>query len=148
MAKFVIKNSTVDIDYKALAQAIESDLAKKGWCELSIKETKRGLSANAQQHVWYQQISDETGESVEMVACRCKRDYGLPIVFQDDDVGSILSWQFEKCGFWKLTDEQQLKFMKTIQVTSLMSPAQHSKFRDNMREGMRENGIFLEYLNG
>ena len=50
MAKFVIKNSTVDIDYKALAQAIESDLAKKGWCELSIKETKRGLSANAQQH--------------------------------------------------------------------------------------------------
>ena len=70
------------------------------------------------------------------------------IVFQDDDVGSILSWQFEKCGFWSLTDEQQLKFMKTIQVTSLMSPDQHSKFRDNMREGMRDNGIFLEYLNG
>lgn len=146
MSKFVITSRNPDIGYESLAKAIEKKLSENGYCEVSLRDSKRKLAANAQQHVWYQQIAGETGESVATVACRCKRDYGLPIILQDDDVGVVMSWQLDKIGFESMTDERQLKVMSVFSVTSLMSGKQHSQFRDNMQNGWREKGIYLEYL--
>lgn len=143
--EFIITNDRQDIGYQALACAIEKKLKEKGFCRIAVKDDKRKLPANAQQHVWYQQISDETGEDIQTVTNRCKRDYGLSVVLNGDH-GKQIGWTLEKIGFWQMQDAQQLNVMNLIQVTSLMTSAEHSKFRDNMQHGWREKGVNLQYL--
>lgn len=114
---------------------------------LSVVEwKKRSLSANSQQHVFYKAISDHTGEDIKTVACRCKRDFGLPILLSDDQVGIKLGWMLDKIGFYQMSDIQQIKVMDVIQVTSLMNSKQHSEFRDNLIFYWNDNGLTINYL--
>lgn len=115
---------------------------------MSVRERRkrRSLDANAQVHVWFQQIANETGDDVLTVKARCKRDFGLPIIFSDVEVGVPISWMLESCGFWQLSDARQCKIMRGISVTSLMSTAQCNEFRDAMRAGFLEQGIDLRYV--
>lgn len=141
--KFIITKSN-DTGYKDLAGAIEATLEKNGWVEVNLKDDKRKLPANAQMHVWLAQIVDETGEDIQTVTNRNKRDVGLPIVL-NGDYGKQIAWTLEKIGFWQMEDAQQIGVMHLIQVTSLMSSAEHTMLRDHMQALWQNRGINLQY---
>lgn len=107
---------------------------------------KRGLSANAQYHVWIKAIAEYTGEDIKTAGNMCKLDFGLPILLADPELGNKLSWTLERVNFFSMHREQQVNFMSIIQVTSLMSTRQHSEFRDNIKAFWNANGLNIDYL--
>lgn len=138
----ITKAGAVD-EFKAALAKMED--GKKYDFIIKDSKAKRTLDANAQIHVWFAQIAFETGEAPDKVKQRCKRDIGLPILLADPDWLPV-SWMLKKCGFWNLTDDQQLKIMRRISVTSEMTTKQCNDFRDAMRANYAEHGIDLRYV--
>ncbi len=107
---------------------------------------KRSLSANSQQFVWYKAISEYTGEDIKTVECRCKRDFGLPILLADEQNGMVQGWILDKLNFHSRSDEQQFKIIAAMAVTSTFSSKQHNQYRDNMQSFYNQHGISIDYL--
>lgn len=111
----------------------------------SKKKEKRSLSANAQQHVWYKQISEFTDTDIKTCEAECKIDFGLPIVLADQEIGIIIDHALKNANFYRMTREQQVKFIQIISVTSLMNTQQHKQYRDNIEFYWNSNGLHIEY---
>jgi len=109
------------------------------------KTKKRSLSANAQQHVWYKAISEFTGDDIEDVEARCKRDFGLPIALADPDMGPKIDFMLKSTGFHKRTPQQQLGIMKLLAVTRFFSSSQHCAYRDAMQVTWNARGVYIDY---
>ena len=109
---------------------------------------KRGLSANAQQHVWYKRISQFNGYDIRTAGNQSKLDFGLPILLSDADMGRKVDFLLKKIGFYGFDREQQINVMDLIQVTSLFSTKQHNLYRDNLVMYWHEQGLQLEYKEG
>jgi len=128
-------------------------------CQLMLREheklkvtvepysNKRGLSANAQVYVWYQQIAKQSGDDVESVRNFCKLMFGLPILLADAEISKKLKWSLDKLGFFGWQHEQQCNFMILLSITSLMSSRQHSEYRESMLNYYNLNGFNLDYAN-
>jgi len=106
---------------------------------------KRGLSANAVQHVFYKRISQFSGYDIRTAGNQSKLDFGLPILISDSDMGPKVGYVLDKINFHNMTREQQVNVMDLIQVTSLFSTKQHNLYRDNLVLFWHEQGLELEY---
>jgi hypothetical protein len=106
---------------------------------------KRGLSANAVQHVFYKRISQFQGYDIRTAGNQSKLDFGLPILLADADMGQKVDFLLKKIGFYGYTREQQVNVMDLIQVTSIFSTKQHNLYRDNLVMYWHEQGLQLEY---
>lgn len=111
-------------------------------------EDNRSLDANAQAWVWFNAISQHTGEDLKTVHCRVKRDFGLPIILADESKAAVIRYIMDKTGFERMNDGQQLKMVDAMQITSQMTTKQHAQMRDNLQSYWRDNGLLLEYMNG
>jgi hypothetical protein len=116
------------------------------YVNITPKPKKRSLPANAQQHVFYKQISEFTGTDLKTVECESKIDFGLPIILADPEVGRTIGYALERGGFFSMQREKQVKFIQIFQVTSLMSTKQHNQYRDNLIFYWNKNGLPLQYL--
>ncbi|AUR84260.1 hypothetical protein NVP1052A_31 [Vibrio phage 1.052.A._10N.286.46.C3] len=125
------------------------DLMEKGVAvEITVgkREKKRSLSANAQQHVWYKAISESTGDDIKDVERRCKKDFGLPILLADPDMGKKIDWMLNKIGYYQMTPQRQMSVMGFFAVTSLFSSSQHKAYRDAMEITWNARGVHIGYL--
>jgi hypothetical protein len=116
---------------------------------LTIQEwsEKRGLSANAQQHVWYKKISQFQGCDIKTAGNVSKLDFGLPILLADPEMGPKIDFILRPMGFFNFPREKQVNVMDVFPVTSLFSTKQHNLYRDNLVMFWHENGLELEYKN-
>lgn len=105
----------------------------------------RGLSANAQAFVWHKQIADSLGYDVKTIELMNKRDFGLPVILKDPEQGPVIDFMLTRIGFYVMRDDQQLKVMEAMSITSLMDTAQHKEYRDGMQQNWNDNGINLQY---
>lgn len=121
------------------------DLTKDWRITIKLWSKKRTLSANAQQHVWYKQISDFMNCDVREAGNSCKLDFGLPILLNDAVMGVKVDFVLKKIGFYSMAREQQINVMDLIQVTSLFSTKQHNQYRDQMQMFYHNAGLSLEY---
>ena len=115
------------------------------YVNITKKKKKRSLPANAQQHVWYKQISEYTATDIKTVECECKIDFGLPIVLSDPEVGTIIGHAMQGAKFFTMTREQQIKFIKVFQITSLMNTKQHNQYRENILYFWNTSGLNIGY---
>lgn len=130
------------------AVAYSIDLMEAGeQVEITVgpKKKHRSLSANAQQHVWIKAISDATGDDIKDVELRCKRDFGLPILLADKEMGPKIDWMLKKIGYYEMTPQQQIGVMSYFAVTSLMSTSQHKAYRDAMEVTWNSRGVYIDY---
>jgi hypothetical protein len=116
------------------------------YVNITPKPKKRSLPANAQQHVFYKQISEFTSTDLKTVEGECKIDFGLPIILADEEVGPVIGHALQSARFFTMTREQQVRFIQIIQITSLMSTKQHNQYRDNIIFYWNKNGLALQYL--
>jgi hypothetical protein len=106
---------------------------------------KRSLPANAQPHVWFSQISKETGEDTHTLELKHKLSFGLPILLNSDKYGEAIANDLDKKGFFDWQYGEQVANMVFLNVTSLFTTQEHKLYRDNMQSYWRENGMILEY---
>ena len=112
-------------------------------------EEKSSLSAKAQVQVWFQQISEQTGENKKDIEARCKRDFGLPILWSrgfDDDVAAITDYTLQQLGVLSWREEDQLKFISVMAVTRHFKVSEHNRYRDSVQQYYNQNGFDLKYI--
>lgn len=145
-SEFMIRGRHMDEDLQRLTSAV-FDHFDSSTKNLVIKITdKRSLSANSQVWVWAGQISKQTGEDVETVYCRMKRDQGLPILLSDPVNSAVTDYILQQTNFYKMNDAQQLKLVGAMEVTRTFSTRQHNEFRDNVQAFYNQHGFNLQYM--
>ena len=106
---------------------------------------KRSLPANATPHVWFSQISKETGEDTLTLENKHKLSFGLPILLNSDKYGEALALSLDKQDFFNWQYGEQVAHMVFLNVTSLFSTQEHKLYRDNIQSYWNDNGFILRY---
>lgn len=146
MDEFLIRGRFLNEDIQRLVSAMH-DHFDSSVKNLNVKITdRRSLSANSQSWVWANQISKQTGEDVETVSCRMKRDQGLPILLSDPTNGPVADYILQQTNFYKMPDDKQLKLIGAMEVTRKFSTRQHNDFRDNVQAFYNQHGFNLQYM--
>ena len=125
--------------YKIVVSDKEYEIVVRDWSE------KRTLSANAQQWVWYKQISNHYGSETKQVARECKLDFGLPIVLRNPKYGPVIDYTLNNIGFHSMMREDQIKVIDIVQITSLFNTKEHNEYRENLQDYYGQIGVNLEY---
>ena len=126
-------------------KALSENPSQPLYVTISKKPKSRTLSANAQQHVWYKQISEFSATDIKTCEAECKIDFGLPIILADSEVGRVIGYALENARFFSMQRGQQIKFIQIIQITSLMSTKQHNQYRENILYFWNQAGLSIGY---
>ena len=145
MKNFLLSLTTRSELVEKINELLSGDPGQKWYVHITKTKKKRSLSANAQQSVWYKQISEHTTTDIKTVTAECKIDFGLSIILADEEIGRTIGYALEKAGFFSMPREWQIKFIGVIQVTSLMSTKQHNQYRENLIYYWNQNGLDLGY---
>ena len=117
---------------------------------LSIEEwsKKRGLSANAQQHVFYSQIAKHYGDITALdVKNMCKDMFGLPILLRCDTNKDKITYLLDKLEYYRHKYENRMKIIQCLSITSELNTKQSKEYMDNMIYYFNNNGININYKN-
>lgn len=127
--------STVVNSVESLAAAqkwIAELWREKKWLKLSIHTGLRSLDANALSHVWYREIAEFEGLTIEEVHSQCKLLYGLPLLRADEDDQRVNQY-FLAMGFDNWPYAAQLAAMRYNNITSLMDREQMTEYLDTIQ---------------
>ena len=144
--KYFSLSLTTKADFDLKVNKLLSENPSQGlYANITTKKKKRSLSANAQQHVWYKQISEFTCTDIKTCECECKIDFGLPIILSDPEIGVVVGHALQTAKFFTMTREQQIKFIQILQITSLMNTKQHNQYRENVMYFWNTAGLNIGY---
>jgi hypothetical protein len=146
LKNFSLSLTTRRVFDEAVNEILSENPTQPVYVNITPKPKKRSLPANAQQHVFYKQISEFTDTDLKTVEAECKIDFGLPIILADREIGPVIGHALQSARFFTMTRERQVRFIQIIQITSLMSTKQHNQYRDNIIFYWNKNGLPLQYL--
>lgn len=114
--------------------------------KVSDWKEKRTLTANGLIHVFVKSISDFTSTDIKTVKQECKIDFGLPIILaRGDEYSKVVDYILNKSGFYRMSREQQVKFITAIAVTSKFTTEESKVFLDNMIHYWQDKGLDIGY---
>lgn len=100
----------------------------------------RSLDQNALSHAWYEQIGQATGDTAEAVKRRCKMLYGVPILRADcADFSAWCMAALDPLGY-----ENRIEAMKWVDITSLMTLDQMTRYLTAVQVAHAQAGIVLQ----
>jgi len=112
----------------------------------AVKWTKkRSIPANKVYQSWVPAISDEMALTIPEATRYIKLTFGLPILFSDDYMGSVIWEGLNAKGFFQLSYKDQLVQMDKTYVTRLFDTKMHNKLRDDLQHYFGSMGLNLEY---
>jgi len=147
MKNFMLSLTTRGELIEKMSELLAGNPNQRYYVNITKTKKKRSLSANAQQFVWYKQISEHTSTDIKTVAAECKIDFGVSVILADLEIGRTVGYALEKAGFFSMTREQQIKFIGVIQITSLMNTKQHNQYRENILYYWNQHGLSIGYEN-
>ena len=116
------------------------------YVSITKKEKKRGLSANAQQHLWYKQIADFHGDrSALEVKSMCKDMFGLPILLNSAEHGEKIEFLLHKLDYYKHGYDSKMKLIQCLSVTSEFNSKESKEYMDDMIFYFNDVGIPIGY---
>lgn len=145
MKNFSLSLTTKSEFDKEVNKLLSENPSQPLYVNITKKKKKRSLSANAQQHVWYKQISEFSATDIKTCECECKIDFGLPIILSDPEIGVVIGYALQEAKFFTMTRERQIKFIQIIQITSLMNTKQHNQYRENIMYFWNQAGLNIGY---
>ena len=108
--------------------------------------SKRSISMNRQQHLFYTQIAKHHSDRLPSeVKNFCKHTFGIPILLLDDVEGDKLEFLLHKLEYYKYPLESQLKLVSCLEITSKFNTAQAKEYCDNLIFYFNDNGIDIGY---
>jgi len=116
------------------------------YVNVTKKEKKRGLSANAQQHVFYAQIAKFYGDRTALeVKNSCKDLFGLPILLASHEQGDKLEFILHKLDYYKHSYESKMKLISCLSITSEFTTKESRIYMDDMIYYFNELDININY---
>ena len=134
---FIILNEKI----RALAAKVVSDVDFGH--EVIIREHKedRSNAQNRISHMWYGEIAAIIGGTAEEVKRECKLLYGCPILIADNETFA----EAYKRTVSVLPYEDRLEAMRYMDVTSIMSVTEMSKYLDEIDKTYSAMGFYLSH---
>ena len=108
---------------------------------------KRSIPANRAYQGWYPAMADELALTIPECTRYIKLTFGLPILFSDDYMGSIIWEGLNSKGFFQLDYKDQLICMDKTYVTRLFDTKMHNRLRDDLQNYFGALGLDLNYGN-
>ena len=137
--RIVIETASDIADVVRLVLDLPQDGTKQ--VVISPKKSDRTLAQNRLSHMHYAQIGQQMGESPLEAKCRCKLDFGIPILMKDDlDFDYI--WG---CIMLGVNRQHRVSFMENIDVTSQMKVKQFTQYIEDYMHHHEANGIVLNH---
>lgn len=116
-----------------IRQVKEMDLTEPKRVNIDEWKGKRGLSANGQQHVWYQQIAKQKCDVTALhIKNMCKDMFGLPILHNSAEHGDKIEFLLNKLDYYKHSYESRMKLIQCLEVTSLFNTAESKEYMEQM----------------
>ena len=107
---------------------------------------KRSLSANAQQHLWYGQISKQQGDKSPLdVKNFCKDAFGLPLVLNSENHADKMEFLLDKLDYYKHSYESRMKLIQCLEVTSLLTTAESKIYMEQMCFYFNDIGVNIKF---
>lgn len=103
------------------------------------KGRRRSIEQNRLSHLWYAEISEQSGHTPQYVKAFCKLRFGVPLLSASNE-------RFRKA--WEdngktLPYDGQVSLMEIVAVTSAMSTAQLKQYLDEVNQFFTERGLVL-----
>ena len=96
---------------------------KKKYRLTIVEWRKRSLSANGQQHLWYNALNKHFGyfadEHNNPAKEMCKVMFGIPIILNNPTYGQQISQTLDKVDYYNMSFSDQCNLVRIIAVTSL-----------------------------
>ena len=122
------------------------DLSTPKRLALSDWKKKRGLSANGQQHVWYEQIAKHQGDKSALdVKNFCKDALGLPILANSVEHGDKIEFLLCKLDYYRHGHESKMKLIQCLEVTSLFNTPESKQYMENMVFYYNDIGVPIKF---
>lgn len=139
--------STKRYVFQEIEKLLTANPEKKYFFNVSEKAKKRGLSANGQQHIWYQQIAEYHGEGTTALQIKnmCKDLIGLPILLQSDSYGETIEFLLHKLDYYKHSYESKMKLIQCLSVTSEFTTKESKQYMDQMIYHFNDLGIPIKF---
>ena len=146
MKNFLLSLTTKrDFDEK-INQLLSENPSQALYVHITKKEKKRGLSANAQQHVWYSQIAKFYGDRLALdVKNSCKDMFGLPILLNSDEHGDKIEFLLLKLDYYKHSFESKMRLIQCLSVTSEFNNKESKDYMDQMVFYFNDLGVPIKY---
>lgn len=137
---------------------------------ITVTDDKSKLRTNAQNgliQLYYKAIGDFMGYDVEESTARCKRKFGLPIMYQqaykDTQKAKVVYRELLRVGlinnptpperafiltnYHNLSEEGQIECFKLIACTRNFNTTEMKEYIDTMERFFAEKGLVLESIN-
>ena len=131
--------------YRKIDLFLGANPQKKYVLNVSERKKKRSLPANAAYNSWTPEISNVLALTIPETTRYIKLMFGLPILFSDDYMGSVIWEGLNSKGFFQLSYEDQLIKMDKTYVTRLFDTPMHNRLRDDLQNHFGAMGLNLEY---
>lgn len=116
------------------------------YVHITKKKKKRGLPANAQQHVFYGQIAKHFGDRSPLdVKNMCKDMFGLPILLNSEESGDKLEFLLYKLDYYKHSYESKMKLIQCLSITSEFTTQESKDYMDHMIFYFNNIGVMIKY---
>ena len=140
-----IQLTASNIDF-VIQQLRKVDAAKPQRINLTPWKEKRGLSANGQQHVWYEQIAKHYGDRTALeVKNYCKDALGLPILVDSLTHGDKIEFLLHKLNYYQHSYVSKMKLVQCLEVTSLFNTAESKEYMENMLFHWNDLGVPIKF---
>ena len=122
------------------------DLTKPKRIVISEWKEKRGLSSNAQVHLWFGQISKHYGDRSPLdVKNECKDKLGLPILLNSATYGDTIEFLLHKLDYYKHSYESRMKLIGCLSVTSELNTSEMKEFMEQMLFYWNDLGVGIKF---
>lgn len=146
MKNFPLSLTTKRDFNERLNKLLSDNPSQKFFVNITKKEKKRGLSANAQQHVFYTQIAKYYGDRTPLdVKNSCKDMFGLPILLSSEEHSIKIEFLLQRLEYYKYSYENKMKLIQCLSVTSEFNTKESKEYMDNMIFYYNDIGININY---
>ncbi len=127
-------------------ELLKLDLTQPKRITVTDWKKKRGLTANGQQHVWYDQIAKHYGDRSALdIKNFCKDALGLPILVNSVIHGDKIEYLLCKLDYYRHGHESKMKLIQCLEVTSLFNTAESKDYMENMIFYWNDLGVNIKF---
>ena len=107
---------------------------------------KRGLSSNAQIHLWFGQIAKHYGDRTAIeVKNECKDKIGLPILLNSATYSETIEFLLHKLDYYQHSYESRMKVIGCLTVTSEFTTSEMKQFLEQMLFYWNDLGVNIKF---
>ena len=129
-----------------IQQLYKLDLNQSWRLSFTPWKEKRGLSSNAQIHLWFGEIAKQKGDQSALdVKNFCKDAFGLPIILNSVKHGDKMEFLLHKLDYYQHSHESKMKLIQCLEVTSLFTTSEIKEFMENMVYYFNDNGSPIKF---